>query len=100
MFASKSLVQHLARGLVGIGAFIASVFWATSQPWLSVAALALALVALRGCPMCWTIGLWETVAARVRGKPTNESCADGSCAHVRPHFAPGEPLDEPLERVQ
>jgi hypothetical protein len=87
MFASKSVVEHLARGLVGGGALLASVVCLTAQPWLSVGALGLGLLALRGCPTCWTIGLLQTLLARARGKATVESCADGSCA--LPGCAPG-----------
>ncbi|WP_338700711.1 hypothetical protein V2W30_27645 [Streptomyces sp. Q6] len=39
----------------------------------------LGLFALRGCPMCWVIGLAETVSAgRLR-----RSCAEGSCELIR-----------------
>jgi hypothetical protein len=29
--------------------------------------------------MCWTVGLVETVAAKLRGKDTSSSCTDGRC---------------------
>src|SRR6185369_7770886 len=61
MFASKSLVEHLARGLIGLGAFVVATFLASDQPWLAVAALPIGLFALRGCPSCWLLGLVETV---------------------------------------
>src|SRR5262249_45596859 len=34
----------------------------TAHPWLSLGAGVAALVALRGCPMCWTVGLVETLS--------------------------------------
>jgi len=34
----------------------------TAHPWLSLVAGVAALVALRGCPMCWTVGLVETLS--------------------------------------
>jgi hypothetical protein len=43
-------------------------------------ALPVALLAFRGCPMCWTLGLVETVIARVQGRPSKASCVEGSCA--------------------
>jgi len=76
MFGSKSLPEHLARGIVGIGAFVAAVSCAPQHPWLALAAIVMALVALRGCPSCWLLGLVQTVLPRL-GKPGG--CVDGSC---------------------
>jgi len=78
MFASKSLVEHLARGLIGLGAFVVATFLASDQPWLAVAALPIGLFALRGCPSCWLLGLVETV---VFGRAKASACIDGSCAN-------------------
>ena len=65
MFASKSVVEHVARGVVGFGALAAAIVLAGDSGWgpaVGSTALALfALVALRGCPMCWSIGMAETV---------------------------------------
>lgn len=36
------------------------------SPVLAIAAGLLAVIAFRGCPMCWSVGLVETVAARRR----------------------------------
>lgn len=71
MFASKSVLEHLARGIVGFGALaVAIVLGGASSGWGTAAgstALALfALVALRGCPVCWTIGMVETVYRRLQ----------------------------------
>ena len=77
MFASKSVVEHLARGIVGLGAFVAAVHWAPQHPWLALAALPVGFLALRGCPTCWLVGLAQTLAPRfAKAGP----CADGSCA--------------------
>ena len=66
VFASRSLAGHLLRGGVAFGCL----YWAWlnqhQAPWLALLAGALALVAMRGCPMCWTIGLVETLAQRFR----------------------------------
>ncbi|WP_437963887.1 hypothetical protein WMF04_29680 [Sorangium sp. So ce260] len=80
MFASKSLVAHVARGVIGFGALAAAVLLARDLLWLSLALLPVALVALRGCPMCWTVGLIQTVAARARGERPEGLCDDGGCA--------------------
>ncbi|MDX6761105.1 hypothetical protein SIN09_17135 [Streptomyces sp. F8] len=74
-FASASVPRHLARGAVGFGALIAAF---ALIPVFGPATLLLApvgVVALRGCPMCWAIGLAETVS---RGRLRRE-CKNGSC---------------------
>jgi hypothetical protein len=64
MFASKSLLEHILRGVVGISALWGAVAIAASHPISSLALGAVVLLAFRGCPICWTIGLFETVAQR------------------------------------
>ena len=83
MFASRSLTEHIARGLVGLSCVVATVVYSTTLPWLAFVLLPLALLSFRGCPMCWTIGLAETVSARLRGKRKADGCVDGSCARSR-----------------
>lgn len=62
-FASQTLTAHLFRGAAAFGLL----YWAISQqhthPVWALAAGALALVAMRGCPVCWAIGLVQTVIA-------------------------------------
>ncbi|MFE2478006.1 hypothetical protein [Streptomyces sp. NPDC059389] len=74
-FASATVPRHLARGAIGFGALVGSL---ALLPVAGAASLLLApvgLVALRGCPMCWAIGLVETVSAgRLR-----RSCNNGGC---------------------
>lgn len=78
-FASATVPRHLARGALGFGALAGSV---ALLPVTGPASLLLApvgLLALRGCPMCWTLGLVETVSgARLR-----RSCANGRCELTR-----------------
>lgn len=80
MFASKSIMAHLARGVAGLGALAAAAVLAEGHPWLALALLPVALVALRGCPMCWTFGLIQTVLARFSGRSTAGLCRGGGCA--------------------
>ena len=66
VFGSKSLIGHLLRGVTGFFA----VYWAfthQSEPVLSVLPIGAALVLFRGCPICWTVGLMETIAGKLRG---------------------------------
>ncbi len=61
MFGSSFLGAHLIRGLAA-GALLAWAIVHQTAPWLSLGAGVAALVALRGCPMCWTVGLVETLS--------------------------------------
>ncbi|MFF2554077.1 hypothetical protein ACFVUS_23970 [Nocardia sp. NPDC058058] len=74
-FASTSLSAHLVRGLVGFGSLIGSL---ALTPFLGVGALLLlpvGIIALRGCPMCWLIGLAQTISGgRLRRSCTGDSC--------------------------
>ena len=83
MFASKGILEHLARGVVGLGLFVLAGLLGASHPWLSLAVVPLGFVALRGCPTCWTIGLVQTVMAKVQGNPSGAACTDGTCAPSR-----------------
>ncbi|WP_406268132.1 hypothetical protein OH799_23745 [Nocardia sp. NBC_00881] len=74
-FASASVARHLARGLVGFGTLIGAI---ALMPVFGAFSLLLApagLLALRGCPTCWAIGLMQTVS---RGR-LQSSCGDGQC---------------------
>jgi hypothetical protein len=68
MFASQTLIEHVLRGAVGVGALWIAVAIAADHPWGSLALGALALLAFRGCPICWTLGLFETVRQQWRGQ--------------------------------
>lgn len=83
MFASKTLGEHLIRGGVGLGALAVAGVVLIAHPFAALALLALALVSLRGCPMCWTFGLVQTLLARVQRKPVVGACIDGRCALAR-----------------
>ncbi|MFI7060027.1 hypothetical protein ACIBL3_03510 [Kribbella sp. NPDC050124] len=74
-FASTSLVRHLARGAVGFGGLIAAFALLPVTGMVSLLLLPLGVVALRGCPMCWAIGLVQTIS---RGR-LQRTCDDGRC---------------------
>jgi uncharacterized membrane protein YedE/YeeE len=50
------------RGAVAAALLAFAIVQQTAHPWASLSAGVAALVALRGCPMCWTVGLVETLA--------------------------------------
>ncbi|WP_331738066.1 hypothetical protein [Streptomyces sp. NBC_01276] len=74
-FASPSLSRHLLRGLIGFGSLIASLAFLPATGPVSLLLLPVGVLALRGCPMCWTIGLMQTIS---RGR-LQRSCEDGQC---------------------
>jgi hypothetical protein len=80
MFTSKSLTEHLLRGMIGFGS-VFSAFELIAAPSIlsSIAALGLigvALFALRGCPMCWTVGLFNTVFNKTVKVKSCKACID------------------------
>jgi len=66
--------MHLLRGVLGFGLVAAALQYAQDIGWWVVLPALGALVCFRGCPMCWTFGLIETVISGKTG------CVDGSCA--------------------
>ncbi|WP_245205744.1 hypothetical protein [Kitasatospora sp. RG8] len=77
-FASASLPRHLTRGAVGFGALVGSVALIPVVGPVGLLLLPVGLLALRGCPMCWAIGLAQTVS---RGR-LQRSCENGQCSLV------------------
>jgi len=76
MFASRSLTIHVLRGIGGFGAFGLAMMLA-HWVWPLLILLPAGLLLLRGCPMCWTLGLVETIQNTIRkrsGQPPLFSC--------------------------
>lgn len=78
-FASASLARHLARGACGFGLIGAGLALAAVLSPIALLLAPAGLLALRGCPMCWTVGLIETISA---GR-LKRACAAQGCA-LRP----------------
>lgn len=84
-FASKSVPVHLVRGVIGFGLLAGSVVLIPILGLFSLLLMPLGVVALRGCPACWAIGLTQTIS---RGR-LERSCADGHCRlNSRPATTP------------
>ena len=66
MFASRTVAAHLLRGAIAAALIAWALIHHTSDSAFAIAALVLAVVAMRGCPMCWTLGLVETISQRFR----------------------------------
>jgi hypothetical protein len=66
MFASKTIAGHLTRGLIAATLVAWALEHQSSDPGFAALGGIAALVAMRGCPLCWTMGLFETIAESMR----------------------------------
>ncbi|MFJ8658380.1 hypothetical protein [Streptomyces sp. NPDC093795] len=74
-FASASVPRHLARGAIGLGLIVGSIALVPVAGPITLLAAPLALIAFRGCPTCWMVGLAQTIS---RGR-LERQCEDGVC---------------------
>ena len=65
IFASRGLAEHIVRGVIGLVALQQAMALSATHPLQSLILAGTALLAFRGCPVCWTVGLFETLAHRV-----------------------------------
>lgn len=65
MFASKSVVAHIFRGVIAAALIVWALDLQSTEPVFALAAGAAAVAAMRGCPLCWTLGLFETIRVRL-----------------------------------
>ncbi len=72
-FASNGLLEHALRGALGFGALWWAISISAERPIASLALAGLALLAFRGCPICWTIGLAETAWRAFRRPASTEN---------------------------
>jgi hypothetical protein len=77
--ASRTVTIHLVRG--GIAAALIAWAWQDqgNHGVLAVAAFLLAIVALGGCPTCWLVGLFATVAQRGASADDSPSVVCSRC---------------------
>jgi hypothetical protein len=66
MFASRTIAAHLVRGVIAAALIAWALLHQLSDPVFAVAAGVVAMVAMRGCPLCWTLGLVETIGDRLK----------------------------------
>ena len=64
MFCSRSVSIHLLRGVGAIAMIALAILYGSERVWLVPPLLIGAVVLMRGCPMCWLTGLFETISAR------------------------------------
>ena len=61
-FGNKSILVHLLRGILGLGSLLIALKGYNLVGWPALLLLPVALWMLKGCPLCWSIGLVESVA--------------------------------------
>jgi hypothetical protein len=64
MFCSTSVSLHLLRGLGALALILSALYFNSYGIIWSVTAFAGAISLLRDCPMCWLLGLFETMRQR------------------------------------
>jgi hypothetical protein len=72
LLADPSLAAHLARGTAGLSAIVFSFAAPWNAVWPALILLPLALVMLRGCPMCWLHGTVCALQAKRSPSTTQE----------------------------
>jgi len=63
MYCSRSMTVHLLRGFGAVGLIALAVIYGEAHVWLWPPALIGAVLLMRGCPMCWLMGLAEAAKA-------------------------------------
>ena len=85
MFASKTIAGHLARGVIAATLIAWALAHQSSDPAIAAIAGLGSLVAMRGCPLCWTAGLFETVVESIRARRISRTvrttCSSNVCHH-------------------
>ena len=72
-FAGRSVPRHLVRGAIGFGLIGGSIALVPVVGPVTLLAAPLALIAFRGCPTCWMVGLAQTIS---RGR-LKRQCPEG-----------------------
>ncbi|MFG2329199.1 hypothetical protein ACGFMM_06185 [Streptomyces sp. NPDC048604] len=81
-YASKSVSRHLARGVLGFGLIVGSLALIPVVGPIALLVAPLSLIAFRGCPTCWMVGLIQTVSRN----RLQRTCEGGVCSlTARPH---------------
>ncbi|MFF4323589.1 hypothetical protein [Streptomyces sp. NPDC001568] len=89
-FASRSVPRHLLRGAIGFGLIGGSIALVPVVGPVSLLAAPLALIAFRGCPTCWMVGLVQTISrGRLKRQcPEGDGGGVGICTLTKAQPAP------------
>lgn len=72
MFCSSSVSIHVLRGAAAFALIAAALHFNSFGTLGSGLALVGAFLLLRGCPMCWLVGLFMTIANRRNSNGTTQ----------------------------
>ena len=64
MYCSTSIRWHLLRGIAALIAIGVALRFGIDHPVVAIFAVLSAMLLLRGCPMCWLLGLFERIRQR------------------------------------
>lgn len=73
MYCNTSITTHLLRGICGIVLLVVAFFMVTIQPIAIIPALTGAVLLLRGCPLCWVVGLIEKIKSKSLQTPHKDN---------------------------
>jgi len=73
-FGNKTIGLHLVKGFLGFVALFVSLSTIDQMVWPSLILLPLVVYLWKGCPMCWTLGLIETIVMTIHKR--NEGVDD------------------------
>jgi len=81
MFASKTIAAHLLRGVIAAALITWALLHESSDPALAAAAGVVAVLVMRGCPLCWTLGLFATIGETIRVRRRHTASSEcSSCS--------------------
>lgn len=88
LFSSRSLTEHILRGILAFGAIALAVRY-EALVWPLFVFLPAAFLLWRGCPACWALGLYETVKNKFDRPPQDRPSGDWmsqACAALRQKY--------------
>ena len=81
---ARPVLQHLARGVVGALCVVGALWIAPTFPLVAAFLGVSAAVALRGCPTCWAVGLFEIWREARQPARSHQAASDEDVARRAP----------------
>ena len=90
-FGNKRISVHLIRGVLGLAALYGSLSLMKTSLWPALILLLIAVLLWKGCPLCWTLGLIETIAMAIHRRNERRSTQDWH-THLTEDLRGGTPV--------
>jgi hypothetical protein len=87
-FGNKTVGIHILRGILGFASIYGALATVGATILPSLVLVPAALYFLKGCPMCWTVGLIETISSVIRKPGQSVQMQDGTCCTVERKLRP------------